>query len=83
VRQQPKVCPLASKSSTDNVAWNILKYQLSDRGGSPSANLPCQEKHLENVRSNLEHRLAVARVTGDKRLIEVLQEEFRQLETRC
>ena len=73
--QQPKTCPLASESLNSTVAWNILKYQLSDRAS--------QQKHGENVRSSLKHRLEVARAMGNKQLVRILQEEFRQLETSC
>ena len=70
--QTLSACPLVSENSpTPNVAWNILKYQLSDRS---------QEKHLANLQSNLEHRLSVARVQGNERLVQILQEEFRQLQ---
>ena len=63
-------CPL-SQSPTD-AAWDILKYQLSDRH--------LKQKHLANLRSNLEHRLSVAQVRGDRKLVQILLEEFRQLQ---
>lgn len=69
-------CPLVSQQpSTSDVAWDILKYQLSDRHS--------QQKHLANLRSNLEHRLSVARVQGDERLVQILREESQQLENSC
>ena len=68
--QTLSTCPLP-QSPTSNVAWNILKYQLGDG--------PSQQKHLANLRSNLEHRLTVARVQGNERLIQILQAESRQL----
>ena len=68
--QTLSACPLSHDSPT-NAAWDILKYQLSDR--------PARQKHLANLRSNLEHRLSVARVQGNERLIQILQEESRQL----
>ena len=69
-KRQILACPLSQESPT-NVAWDILKYQLSDR--------PSQQKHLANLQSNLEHRLSVARVQGNERLVQILQEESRQL----
>lgn len=69
--QTLSACPLVSQSPTSNAAWNILKYQLSDR--------PSQQKHLANLQSNLKHRLSVARVQGNERLVQILQEEFQQL----
>ena len=69
--QTLSACPLVSASPTSNAAWNILKYQLSR---------PSQQKHLANLQSNLEHRLSVARVQGNERLIQILQEESRQLQ---
>ena len=61
-----------SHDSPTDAAWNILKYQLSDRS--------CQQKHLANLRNNLEHRLSVARVQGNEKLVQILQEESRQLQ---
>lgn len=54
------------------LAVSILKYQLKD--------LASKQKHLENVRCNLRHRLQVAQVQGNSQLVKILQEEFRQLE---
>jgi hypothetical protein len=69
-----RVCHVnAGKPTKTDLAWNILKYQLSDRAS--------QQKHLENVRSNLEHRLQVAKTTGNNQLVNILQDEYRQLET--
>lgn len=61
------------KTEEINLAVNILKYQLNDRVS--------KEKHLENVRRNLQHRLEVAKATKNCQLVTILQEEFRQLET--
>ncbi len=55
-----------------DLAVSILKYQLKD--------LASKQKHLENVRCNLRHRLQVAQVQGNSQLVNILQEEFRQLE---
>lgn len=55
-----------------NLAVNILCYQLKDT--------VAQQKHLENVRNNLQHRLAVAQTKQNQQLITMLQEESRQLE---
>ena len=68
------VClPIFEDSPNSNVAWSILKYQLSR---------PSLQKHLANLQSNLEHRLSVARVQGNERLVQILQEEFRQLQNK-
>ena len=52
----PKVCRLKPVPEL-NVAVDILRYQLSDRA--------TQQKHLENVRCNLRHRLSVAKLQGN------------------
>lgn len=57
---------------TINSAQNILKYQLSDRAA--------QQKHLENVRRNLQHRIEVAKAKKNHQLVRMLQEESRLLE---
>lgn len=61
------------KTESINLAVDILKYQLSDRAS--------KEKHLENVRRNLQHRLEVAKAKKNSQLVSILQEEFKQLET--
>lgn len=73
-RLPPRICHIepAGKKNT-NLAVNILKYQLSDRAS--------QQKHLENLRRNLEHRLQVAKSQGNSQLLNLLQEEYRQLKT--
>lgn len=70
--QKVSTCPLSQEPSTSDVAWNILKYQLYDRH--------LKQKHLANLQSNLERRLSVARVQGNEKLVQILQEEFRQLQ---
>ena len=62
-----------SQAEKASFALDILKYQLSDRH--------TQQKHLENLRCNLQHRLRVAKNQGNNQLVAILQEEFRQLET--
>ncbi len=71
----PKVCQISTyqTQTTTNLALNILKYQLSDR--------QAKQKHLENIRRNLERRLQVAKAQGNNQLVNILQEEFRQLQT--
>ena len=70
----PKACPIESeKQNNDNTAVNILKYQLSDRAS--------QQRHLENLRHNLERRLQVAKLQRNSQLLEILQNEYKQLET--
>ena len=73
VRQCPLMQPKNSEEAS-NLAVNILQYQLRD-GVS-------QQKHLENLRSNLKHRLHVARVEANSQLVTMLQEEFRQLNSQ-
>lgn len=68
----PRVCRIDTyKPSTTNFALDILKYQLSDRAA--------QQKHLENLRSNLQRRLQAAQAKGDSQLINILQDEYQQL----
>lgn len=70
----PRACPLDnSQPAQTNLAWDLLKYQLSDRAA--------QQQHLANLRSNLQHRLQVAQAKGDRKLVDILQDEFQQLET--
>ena len=70
----PRVCRINPKPEDQiNTAIDILKYQLSDRDS--------RQKHLENVRFSLQHRLQVARATGNNQLIDILQAESQQLET--
>ena len=74
--QMPTVCSInldADPAETINLAVNILKYQLNDRTS--------KQKHVENVRRNLQHRLQVAQDSENRELVSILQEEFRQLET--
>ncbi|MGF1589477.1 MAG: hypothetical protein ACFCU7_09560 [Pleurocapsa sp.] len=55
-----------------DLAVSILKYQLKD--------FASKQKHLENIRCNLRHRLQVAQMQGNIKLVHILQEEFKQLE---
>lgn len=74
INAAPRVCRIDTyKPSTTNLALDILKYQLSDRAS--------KQKHLENVRSNLQRRIEVAKAQGNRQLIDILQDEYRQLET--
>jgi hypothetical protein len=70
----PKICHLtpAKADGETNLAVNILRYQLSDRAA--------QQNHLESVRSSLEKRLQRAKAKGDRQLISLLEDEFKQLE---
>jgi hypothetical protein len=56
-----------------NLAVNILRYQLQDS--------MAKQKHLENLRNNLQHRLTIAQTNKNCQLVTMLQEESRQLET--
>lgn len=68
----PKVCQIdTEESKKTNLALDILKYQLKDSTS--------QVKHLENIRTNLERRLKVAKSQGNKRLVGILQDEYKQL----
>ncbi len=73
--QMPTVCSInldPEPAETINLAVDILKYQLNDRAS--------KQKHVENVRRNLQHRLQVAQASENRELMSILQEEFRQLE---
>ncbi|WP_019509184.1 hypothetical protein [Pleurocapsa sp. PCC 7319] len=71
----PKVCQMNTYTTqtTTNLPLNILKYQLSDR--------QAKQKHLENIRRNLNRRLQVAIAQGNLPLVNILQKESQQLET--
>lgn len=69
----PRVCRIdLERQERANVAVSILKYQLGDR--------TARQKHLENLRHNLEHRLQVAKSQGNSQLLNALQDEYEQLE---
>ena len=38
-----------------------------------------QKQHLENLRTNLERRLQVAKSQGNTQLVNILQNEYKQL----
>ena len=70
----PRSCRIESeKQNNANTAVNILKYQIGDR--------TYRQKHLENLRLNLERRLQVAKSQGNSQLLDLLQNEYKQLET--
>ena len=72
--QIPQACSLnldSNRVEAINLAVDIIKYQLHDRLS--------QQKHLENLLVNLKHRIKVARATGNSQLVNVLQQEFREL----
>ncbi len=74
ISHAPRVCQInAGRENGADLAVDILRYQLGDR--------VAQQKHLENVRRNLEHRSQVAESQGNKQLLNILQDEYRQLET--
>ncbi len=70
-----------SQAEKASFALDILKYQLSDPKATRQRNRHTQQKHLENLLCNLQHRLRVAKNQGNNQLVTILQEEFRQLET--
>ena len=61
----------ADQAETINLAVSILDYQLK--------NSAAQQKHVENLRSNLRHRWQVAKANKNSQLMAMLQKEFRQL----
>ncbi|MGL5079663.1 MAG: hypothetical protein ACRDBG_28025 [Waterburya sp.] len=74
MNHKPRICKIEpNPTTTGHLAWDILRYQLSDR--------QAKQKHIENVRSNLERRLQVAKAQGNNQLVKILRDEFRQLET--
>lgn len=69
----PRICQIDPyRAKIVNLAVDILKYQLGDR--------QVKQKHLANVRCDLERRLQVAKARGNQQLINILNEEFKQLE---
>lgn len=76
MHQIAQKCPTnqdAYPAEATNLAVNILRYQLQDS--------MAQQKHLENLRNNLQHRLTVAQTNKNCQLVTMLQEESKQLET--
>ncbi|NJK55095.1 MAG: hypothetical protein HC939_03510 [Pleurocapsa sp. SU_5_0] len=73
IAQKCPTNPDAYPAAATNLAVNILRYQLQDS--------MAQQKHLENLRNNLQHRLAIAQTNKNCQLVTMLQEESRQLET--
>ena len=60
-------------SQAIDLAVNISRYQFRDRASL--------QKHSENVRSSLKHRLQMARERENARLIALLLAELKQLQT--
>lgn len=71
--QQNLVSTNFDRSQATALAVNISRYQLSDRDSI--------QKHSQNIRSSLEHRLEVAIARGNSQLIALLQTELKQLQT--
>lgn len=71
----PTSCTLKTDSQTQagNMAVEILKYQLSDRA--------TKQAHLKSVRRNLERRLKVAKSKGNEQLVNLLQQEYQELQS--
>ena len=71
----PKVCQISTykTQTTTNLPLNILRYQLSDR--------QAKQNHLNNIRQNLNRRLQVSRAQRNEKLINIVQEEYQQLES--
>lgn len=74
VSSLPQTCALktASEKQEVNLAVEILKYQLSDR--------EAKQAHLNSVRRNLQRRLQVAKNNGNNRLVNLLQQEYQELQ---
>lgn len=70
----PTSCALNKVQETQqgSIAVEILKYQLSDR--------EAKQAHLNSVRHNLERRLQVAKNNGNERLVNLLQQEYQELQ---
>ena len=71
--QQHRASKNYNRSLATALAVNISRYQLSDRA--------LIQKHSQNVRSSLEHRLQVAVEQENSQLIALLQTELKQLQT--
>lgn len=72
----PKVCQINLDEADEakiNAAVDISRYQLCDR--------KAKQRHLDSIRQNLEHRLQVAKAGGNDFLINLLNDEFKQLTT--
>ena len=67
----PKTCSISNLNSTEN-AFSILKYQLQDE--------TAKKAHIENMKLNLERRLASAKAQGNNYLVNLLQKESKELE---
>lgn len=67
---KPRTCHISCNKSE---AFNILKYQLKDQHA--------KKAHLENMRQNLNRRLRKAQARGDQQLINLLNQESKQLES--
>ena len=61
----------AEEVKVSNLSVSILTYQLKDNAA--------RQKHLANLRSNLQHRFEVAKAAQNTQLMTILQEEFQQL----
>jgi hypothetical protein len=59
----------------------------SERVGTPASRMRVRamdaatRTHLANIRSRLEHRLEVAKASGNKQLVQQLEEESKQMAT--
>lgn len=67
----PKTCSISHEKSGAN-ALHILRYQLQDE--------TAKKAHLENLKLNLERRLKTAKAEGNSYLINLLQQESKELE---
>ena len=74
ISNMPKICHIElERQNNANLAVDILQYQISDCSS--------RQKHLKNLRHNLERRLQVAKSQGNSQLLHLLQAEYQQLET--
>jgi hypothetical protein len=72
--EQSRFANATVQSLTDNkdAIFAILQSQLKDE--------KVKQAHLNSVRRNLERRLQAAKASGNTRLIELLKQEWQQLE---
>ena len=74
INYAPRACQLEAEGQEQvNLAVNILKYQLGDN--------TFRQKHSENILHNLKYRLQIAKSQGNNQLLDILQDEYQQLET--
>jgi hypothetical protein len=82
---QPKVArkyrgvAYGEPSVVNNAENRGINPYLAKPQVKPSLSREASDIHLENIRQNLERRLKAAEANGDRSLIDLLEEESRQL----